>query len=77
MVGEVIAEQVDAIETRLKAALFERLLHHKTPRFAVDARGVLWINGEKAGDLRPAFAAAVREALEAAAAPAAGGEGEQ
>jgi hypothetical protein len=62
-VGEIVADEIETVEARLRSALFEKLLEHKRPDFKLSPKGVLSLNGVAVGDVKPIFREAVDEAL--------------
>lgn len=59
MVADIVAEHFE----RLRAEVFSKMLALRTPKFAITPKGELYCDGELAGDIRPVFQRAVREAL--------------
>jgi hypothetical protein len=59
LVADVVAEHFQ----RLRADVMEKMLQLRTPHFSLTPMGELFVDGQRAGDVRPVFRAAVHEAL--------------
>jgi hypothetical protein len=59
LVADVVAEHFQ----RLRADVLEQMLALRMPRFALTPQGELYVNGERAGDVRPVFRDVVAEVL--------------
>jgi len=68
MVADVVADEFQ----RLRADIFEKMLALRTPRWSLTPQGILYVDGERAGDVRPVFRNAVNEALASLRQPKAG-----
>lgn len=69
LIADLVADAVNAGFEKLRADLYEKMLALRSPTWAISPKGEVFIDGQLAGDIRPAFQSAVNAALRVAQKP--------
>lgn len=64
MVAELIADEADRIEAKLRADMMEKIFGLRAPTWSLTPKGELFVDGRQVGDVRHVFKSVLAEIMD-------------